>query len=311
MNESAGPVLAGPALMTNDERNSTPVLTTTQDSKRDTQVPAAPVRAHVETLIAAGLTPALVAQLAGVETRRITVLLGQFTERGTKRLDSDRHKHHMYRRIAEPILAVPVPESMFTRATGPVRRLRALVRIGYPFAVLAGVLGYDDTLLRELALGEPEVIDAELADLVADLFERWHVTPGPCEETREFGRRHRFAAPLAWAVDDDDEAGSIDDPTAIPVGLPPTATRGVPADFAEIVADHRDLGRYDEEIAAALGVSTNTLAKRLHRAGISERRRGDGTHIARPPLYGARYALRVPSRSGVRTHWQRRQGIAS
>jgi hypothetical protein len=290
-------VLAGRRFETNDER--TPVFEA-KHSKRDSQqVPAAPVRAHVEELVAAGYTPTLIAGLAGVDTRRVTVLLANRTERGTKRLDADgRHEHRIYRRIAEPLLAIPIPEGLFVTATGPVRRLRALVRIGYAFDDLAPATGYDETLLAELALGNPEVIDTELASALAEVFGRYHLTPGPSDEARELGRRHRFAAPLAWALDDDDEdAGAIDDPAATPVGLPPSddrAWRRVPPEFGEIVADHRDLGHYDEEIAAAMGVTLNTFAKRLHRAGLRERRRGDGNHVATQPIYGARYSIRLP-----------------
>ncbi len=279
---------------------------TTQHSNRNTQqVPAAPVRAHVEELINAGMPPSMIAHLAGVQPRRVHVLLAEVAERGVART-GDPNRHRMSHRVARALLAIPIPESMFVDATGPVRRLRALVRIGYPFDILGGVLGYDEALLSELALGDPIVIDAELAALIADLFDRWHMTPGPSDDARELGRHNRFGAPLAWAIDDDDTAGSIDDPQAEPIGLPPHTDprwRKVGDDFPDIVADHRALGRFDEDIAEILGISLNTFAKRLHRADppIPERRRGDGstnlTH--RPPLYGARYVVRLPDRMRV------------
>ncbi|QEA10816.1 HTH DNA-binding protein [Mycobacterium phage Weirdo19] len=276
----------------------------TQDNNRSPQrVPAAPVRGHVAELIAAGLPPSEIARLAGVETRRVLTLINpDRTERGTART-GDPSRHMMSSRIAAALLALPIPESMFVDAVGPVRRLRALVRIGYPFDILANVLGYTEDLLRELAFGDPIVIDTELAGLLADLFDRWHMTPGPSDEARELGRRNRFAAPLAWAIDDDDTAGMIDDPAAEPDGLPlhtDPRWRKVGDDFPDIVADHRALGRFDEEIAAILGLSLNTFAKRLHNRRIPERRRGDGrTNVVRPPLYGARYSLRLPARMGA------------
>lgn len=275
------------------------------------QVTAAPVRAHVERLLGAGYTPAVIARLAGVQLRRVLILLGDRTERGTARADGTDGSHRISRRIAEPLLAIPVPDGTFIPACGPVRRLRGLVRLGYPIELLARELGYPETLLGDVTLHEPEIVDTEFAEAVAALFDRWHYIPGPSDEAREFGRRHRFAAPLAWALpmDDDefgddefddvepDPAGQIDDPDAEPYGLPPSDDNGwrrVPSDFAEMVADHRDLGHYDEEIAEALGISLNTFAKRIHRAGLSERRRGDGNHKATPPIYGARYTVRLP-----------------
>jgi hypothetical protein len=278
----------------------------TQHSKRNTQVSAAPARAHVERLTAAGYTPTVIARLAGVDHRRVLVLLDDYvTERGTARVadGTGRADRRILQRISDALLSVPVPAGLFVNAVGPVRRLRALVRIGYGFDDLAPVLGYDEALLAELALGNPEVIDADLADALADAFNRYHLNPGNSDAARELGRRHRWAAPLAWSVEEPghvllegeepDPAGSIDDPAAEPIGLPDNKV-GVPSDFVEIVADHRALGHFDEDIAEALGLSVSALAKRLHRAKLTERRRGDGTHAGRPPLYGARYAIRLP-----------------
>lgn len=269
---------------------------TTQHSKANTQVAAAPVRAHVEALINAGLPPSMIARLAGLDVRRVRVLLDDTrTERGTTRLDdTGRGERRTLKRIADALLAVPIPDAMFVSATGPVRRLRALVRIGHSFADLAPAVGFEPAFLAEVALGVDEVIDGELAATLVDVFDRYCLTPGTDDEARELGRRHRWAAPLAWSIDEEDEAGSIDDPLAEPVGLPPTARRAVPADFAEIVADHRELGHYDEEIAESLGLSLATFSKRLQRAKIAERARGTGESYTRPALYGARYAIRLP-----------------
>ncbi|ORA24939.1 hypothetical protein [Mycobacterium aquaticum] len=275
------------------------------------QIPAAPVLAHVKALLDAGHTPSTIAHQAGIETRRVTTLLGAHSERGATRQAG--YERRVYRRIAEPILAIPIPEGMFVPALGPVRRLRALVRIGHAFHAIAAELGlgYTGRDLAELALGRPEIIDAELADALVALYDRWHYVPGESVEARELGREHGFAAPLAWAIDDDDTAGSIDDPTAEPVGVDRPDRRRwrpVPADFPEVVAEHRELGRFDEEIADSMGLALNTFAKRLHRAGLVERRRGNGDHATVRPLYGARFRLRTPHHEGAQA---RLAGIAS
>lgn len=267
-------------------------------SNTDPQGPmtlAAPIRAHVEELLAAGYTSRAIARFSGVQHRRIVDLLA------AEPIDRWGRPARIYRRTASALLAVDVPTAMFVPALGAHRRLRALVRIGYPFEDLADALGTDADLLADLALGRPEVVDAEVAAGLVDLFDRYQATPGPSTEAAEFGRRHRFASPFAWAIDDEDRemfgTGSIDDPDAEPAGLPPANDRqwrAVPPDFPAIVADHRDLGHLDEEIAAAMGVSVEAMGKRLHRAGIPERRRGvDGQRYA-APLYGARYTVRLP-----------------
>lgn len=285
----------------------------TNDSNRNSQrIPAAPARAHVQALIDAGHTPRTIARAAGLETRRITILLSEHTERGESRRPG--YEHRIARPVAERILAVPIPDGLFVCAVGPVRRLQALVRIGHPFYEIAAAVGhgYTGQVLAEIALGRPEIIDSELAAELAALYERWHLVPGTSIEARELGRENGFAAPLAWAVDEDDVAGSIDDPNAQPVGVERPDRRRwrqVPTDFTEIVADHRDLGHFDEEIATALDISLNTFAKRLHRAGLSERRRGDGNHAMIRPLYGARYAIRMSAQySGA---VRRMAGVAS
>ncbi|MCT7372740.1 hypothetical protein [Mycolicibacterium llatzerense] len=267
---------------------------TTQHNKPSTpRVPAEPVLAHVDQLLAAGHTPRTIAHAAGIRPYRLADLLK----------DRDRQLDRARRfsaAIANPIMAVPIPDVLFVPAIGPVRRLRALVRIGHPFEVLAAEigLGYTTADLAELALGRPEIVPGDLADALAELFDRWQATPGDSAETREFGRRHRFAAPLAWAIDDKDTAGHIDDPDAQPDGLPPVKDpqwSKYEPEFVDIITDHRNLGHYDEHIAEAMGIPLNTLSKRLARCKISERRFGVGNRpFVSKAIYGARYSIRLP-----------------
>lgn len=265
---------------------------TTQHSNRNPRsVPAQPVLDHVNALMAAGYTPRVIARTARVETRYVTRILGNGSNQQVPHLVSFN--------VARPIMAIPIPDGMFVPALGTVRRLQALVRIGHPFDQIAYGIGlaYTGQDLAELALGRPEIVDAELADAMATVFDRWHALPGFDDDARELGRRHRFAAPLSWALDDEDDAGKIDDPTGKPVGVTGHATPRwdrVPADFCDVIADHRSLGHYDEEIAAALRISLNTLSRRLQRARLGERRRGSGDHYAIRPSYAARYSIHLP-----------------
>lgn len=277
-------------------------MLTTQHNKPSSQrVPAEPVLAHVDQLLAAGHTPRTISHAAGIRPYRLTDLLK----------DRDRQLDQRRRfsaSIANPIMAVPIPEVLFVAGLGAHRRLRALVRIGYPFEVIAAELGlgYSTDDLKEIALVCPEIVPGDLAEALAELFDQRQAIPGDCAEAREFGRRHRFAAPLAWAVDDEDTAGHIDDPDAEPEGLPPVVNpqwSKYEREFVDIVADHRNLGHYDEHIAEALGVPLNTLSKRLARCKISERRFGVGNRpFVSKAAYAARYTIHFPPPSARAQH---------
>lgn len=57
---------------------------------------------------------------------------------------------------------------------------------------------------------------------------------------------------------------------ARPNRLPPSARYGrpreVPHDFADIVADHRSVGRTDDDIALSFGLTVESLHRRFYRA---------------------------------------------
>lgn len=266
-------------------------------------VDARPARHHVEQLTAAGLTPPVIAKLAGLETRRVTTLLSGRTERGDER--NPDYRERISRRIAEALISVPIPEGMFVDSTGTVRRLRALVRLGHDWITLDVRLMAHEVpagTANTVAFDECMLVDTELAAAVAAVFDDLHAVPGTSRAARDFGRRHRWAAPLAWQIDDDDpHAGAIDDPAAAPFGVEPlnerARHRACIDDLAEIVADHRDVGHDDEAIARALGITDDALAKRLQRAGIPQRRRGE--HSTAGPRYVARYRIRLPHTNRV------------
>jgi hypothetical protein len=184
-------------------------------------------------------------------------------------------------------------------ALGARRRYEALVAAGYPATEIAEEL---DLIPDQL----DEVPPHKWRDLAA-LFDRWQLTPGPSEEARELARERGWAPPLAWDEDTIDAetvlvvTDTLDGELALmpvevePQGVapPPRRTRTVPPDFPDIVAEHRELGHYDEQIAESLGLSLDALSRRLHRAGLGERRHGTGEWIGRPPQYGNRYRLRL------------------
>jgi hypothetical protein len=101
---------------------------------------------------------------------------------------------------------------------------------------------------------------------VVDLFEELRDTPAPpgyaADRARRRAARRGFLPPSAWVED------TIDDPNAMPITAMPVVRfhpRRIPADFADIVEDYRQVGRTDEQIAAAFGISVEGLQLRIRR----------------------------------------------
>jgi hypothetical protein len=227
------------------------------------RAPVGPVLEHIDVLIDAGLSRSAVAALAGTTT----TWMRRAARPGRKWVESP---------VAAAVLAIPVPVApqhlapggSRVDATGTVRRLQALTALGYTQeAVLArlGVSGWGHCLWS----GRRRLVNAATARRVERLYEELCMTPAPpspgATRARNTAARRGYPPPLAW----DD----IDDPDARPY-VPPTVVRpltsagrrAVPHDFAEVVADHRALGRSDDAIAAALGLKLDTLQMRLRRA---------------------------------------------
>jgi hypothetical protein len=109
-------------------------------------------------------------------------------------------------------------------ATGARRRLRALVRAGWPVRRLAALCGLSLSTAYDLALGRRDAVEPATAAAVAAAYDRLWTGPPPgatAQDAAGINRARRYAAargwppPLAW---DDDE---IDNPKAHPKGLRP------------------------------------------------------------------------------------------
>lgn len=220
-----------------------------------------PVQEHLAALVAADLTPQMIAKQAGIDPRRVTQIISGIGERGTPREYTARH-------IADAILSLPVPGDDITKALGTIRRLQALVTIGYPLFELAHRLRADEAELERIVLRRPTVVDVDLADNVTTLYQTLHVVAGPNDDARKWGRRMHWASTFAW-----EDHAALDDPNAKPEGVPPkTGDRApIPADFPDVVADHRARGHSDAEIAELLGLTRDALKKRYKKFGIESR----------------------------------------
>lgn len=157
-------------------------------------------RVHIERLLAAGWLKTQIARAAGLNHHTIIdVLAGQPT---------------VANRIALAILSIPIgqppADTRDTDATGTIRRLRALVALGWPIAQLAPRLGMYETACGNIARGELRQVRTATAEAVATLYRDLSRTAGPSNRTRILTAKKGWPPPAAW---DDD---LIDDPNAHP-----------------------------------------------------------------------------------------------
>lgn len=220
-------------------------------------VPAGPVASHVTRLRAAGLGWQRIAELTGVSFACLRHLPAQ---------------RYVLSENAARILAVPIPpvahqlaaDGALVDATGTRRRIQALVAAGWPNLILADEMGYHPAQFGRGLLDDTasEWVRASVARRAVDVFNRLHMATPPdtlaSRRSRLRGRRRGWAPPLAW---DDD---TIDNPDATP-NLGDTGR----VDFAAIIADHRYLGRTDDQIARTLGMKPSSLQRQLQRHGIT------------------------------------------
>lgn len=220
---------------------------------------ATPVRAHIAALRAAGMGTRAIAAAAGVNRQNIQQALIGRPDRGTP------PSRKMLRRIADAILAVPVPEVPHSgvaagarvSAVGTTRRLRALVAIGWTQAALCEQLGWKPENGSRLFRGATTTVTAATAQKVAALYDNLSMTPGPSLRARAHAQTQRWAPPLAW----DDTA--IDNPNARP-----DRARGRKGGFVERYTELVDLGYSQIDCARRMGITWASLQEQLNRHGL-------------------------------------------
>lgn len=238
-------------------------------------VDAQPVREHLLWLRGEGISARRAAELSGVDLSTVGRILHGRTERGegpAKRVRPD---------TADAILSVrPSLEAMAAGrridGTGTLRRLQALVAIGYGISNLAGRLGWLTGNLWKL-LNLQEQVSAGTARAVRVLYDElwdrpnqpadWHAKAS-ATRARNLAAARGWLPPLAW---DDD---TIDDPNHVPDRLAPVnTTRGPRSRVAERVEDAEfmaNTGAGLEEAAERLGLTTEHLEQVLRRAGRAD-----------------------------------------
>lgn len=182
------------------------------------RVPAAPLRAHVVELGAAGVGFRRVAELAGVSASTVQKILAEGELPGRR----------VARSTAEKVLRVrpgldAVSDGGVLDATGTIRRMHALHARGWSRHAIADRLGVEDYSLTWIERSGR--VTGRMARKIRDLYEQlWDQAPPAATQQERAGitmtlrraREHGWAPPAAW---DDD----IDDPKARPHGVRPDA----------------------------------------------------------------------------------------
>lgn len=229
------------------------------------RVDAEPVRAHVNHLVENGISQKQLAKVSGVAPSTICTLMYGRPERG----------HAPYPRVskrnADRILAIrPSLDNMAAGrtidATGTVRRLQALVAIGWSQARIGKQIGIAPGNTTKLM--NATQVSVRRAQQIKELYDRawnrpqtgadWHAKTS-ATKARKMAAARGWVSPLAW---DDD---TIDDPAAVPdTGDKPQKQEAL----AENIEFMLTTGASRDEIAQRIGAgSWETVERQLHRMG--------------------------------------------
>lgn len=209
-------------------------------------VDATPAADHVRVLLDAGWNLRQIGDAAGCAHRVIADL-------------AHRRQVTVKPRTADGILAIapyPAPEpAQYIDATGTIRRIRALIAIGYPFHQVAAAIGIWPANLGRIARGELTQVFVSTAKTTTAVYRDLSQRPGPSQAARNRARQEGWHGPMAW----DD----IDDPNC-----QPGAEVEVKRPAAEVLAEDAHwlmtTGRLSiDQAAARLGKSRSYVDKAL------------------------------------------------
>ncbi|MFE9127020.1 hypothetical protein ACFYOF_16645 [Streptomyces sp. NPDC007148] len=176
-------------------------------------IDAGPVRRHILSLQAQGITTHRIALMAGMEDWTVRA----FLPRGH---GSRPKKHRTSPEVARKILALTAEQAVSGRmnGTGTLRRIQALAAKGWPLRRLAEHLGLYPSYLGDLVrrTQHNHSVLAATAEKVAKGYERLRnkdpqkhgVSKAACSRARRQAAERRWAPPRYW----DKFPGAIDDP---------------------------------------------------------------------------------------------------
>jgi hypothetical protein len=248
-------------------------------------VDAAPVRAHIRALRAAGIGVEQIARLAGISTSHVRELAatGRDGNPGIRRVRPETAQQVSRIRIDQ---ANRAPRSHVV-ATGTRRRLQALIAVGWPHDELAARLGRSSAGLRRSMLRDS--VTAQTAQDVSALYELlWNVRPpqstddqrAAANAARTFAAERGWVPSLAWDDVDTDpdprhhtertESNGDLDEIAIERALAGDGVRLehlTPAEQDEVIRRLTERGKSIRDIAQQLATTKRTVSRR--RAAIN------------------------------------------
>jgi len=236
-------------------------------------VDAAPVRAHIEQLRAAGASMRAIADKAGVSASQVSKIAGGQT--------------HVRRPYAVRIQAV-TPAAVLARsgaddfvpAVGARRRVEALQAVGHSSTAIAMAMadGATAAAVRKIRSHPGEWISRTNHERVVRAYNQLWDKPGTSHQTLAAARRSGFAAPLAWndeSIDDsraqpsiDDDAHDLVDEVAVMRAVAGDRVELTATERAEAVGRLAAAGLCNNEIGARIRVSGRTVQRIRKAAGI-------------------------------------------
>jgi hypothetical protein len=150
---------------------------------------------------------------------------------------------------------------MVPSSVGAMRRMQALMRIGYDLQDLSERLGWHRARCSQIARDRNGTMRLSTYLKVRALYDELSMTPGPSLRAKSWAAARGYMPPLCWS----DE--SIDDPSAVSEGVRRSFhSKRSHAETAEEYTHFKSLGMSDHAIARVLGLRPDSLSQALLRA---------------------------------------------
>lgn len=238
------------------------------------RVPVQPVYDHVVWLQGQGFGLERIADAAQVS--RSSVMYVYYGPRGRNAQGHrDISKRTIQESLAKRILSL-TPEQIsgaFVPSLGTVRRLRALVSIGYTESFLAENLGMNVGNLSRVLLDPRPRVTSVTYEAVSSLFSSLWAVPQVGRHAgiaRRVAERHRWVGPLAWDdIDDPDERPNVSgdsdvdtfDETAVELAMAGQRVKLTPAERREAITRLHARRWSDQLIASTIHCMDRTVLR--------------------------------------------------
>lgn len=227
-------------------------------------VDAAPARAHIDALRAAGHSIPDIQKQANVSAATLARILYDGTNKR-----ADRIRPEVAQRIlAVPVRPAPVKATTVIDATGTRRRLQALIFMGWTLTALGPRLGFHPRRLTDLMYSERVLASTarRIADgyrIVQTLDPVAHGVPErSAKQSRNLAAREGWYGPLAWDDIDDPKAKPESGGSVTSIAPKQRKVQADPARVARLTA----MGWSAGQIAQEIGCHKRSVVRARRRA---------------------------------------------